>query len=403
MPKLVREITEGVGFSYSSEQGQVAVAQPRIFRVALNEPSELINIEDVCGVRIGDELRPGAKIFCTSFDARYEGSSRMVLLCTFQFRNTPDASSSAGGADPKSMPPDVRPANWTTSTSLVEVPKRVWSPRAAPSFDLGPVPPGLFPPELTSPDGPTWQASRPAINPAGDMYDGVTSLEPIVTINITQFESTDPTRHLLYAGYVNSEEINLKSLKMSPGTVLFRGVSCQPTIESWGGVSRRGWNATYEFAYRRNRTKVNLVRLERAFGGGFEEGVADAQEVDIGWDVAVPVAGFNCRAFSAVAPLPTEDVWGQPLRHTNGRVTLPLQKPENINDGDRVRAMVRVFDHEGGGVSQAPSASPIPLNLKGSARKTHDGSGKLINEPLVIAYKVQPDIDLTQTLGLRVF
>lgn len=402
MPNLVSEITEGVGFSYSSEQGQIAVAQPRIFRVVLNEPGELINIEEACGVRIGDELRPGAKIFCTSFDARYEGNSRMVLLCTFQFRNTPDASSSAGGADPKSMPPDVRPANWTTSTSLMEVPKRVWSPRAAPSIGLG-VGLGEGQPNPV-PDAPgPWQASRPAINPAGDMYDGVTSLEPIVTINITQFESTDPTRHLLYAGYVNSEEINLNSLKMSPGTVLFRGVSCEPTIESWGGVPRRGWNATYEFAYRRNKTKVNLVRFEAAFGGGVEEDVADAQDVDIGWDVAVPVAGFNCRAFSAVAPLPTEDVWGQPLRHTNGKVTLPLQKPENINDGDRVRAMVRVFEHEDGGVSQAPSASPIALNLKGSARKTHDANGNLINEPLVIAYKVQPDTNLTETLGLRLF
>lgn len=369
MPKLVKEITEGVGYSYSSEQGQIAESQPRVFRIILNSPGELINIEQECGVKIGDELRPGAGIFCTSFDARFEGNSRLVLLCTFQFRNTPDQASSAGQQDPKSQPPDVRPANWTTSTSLAEVPKSVWARRLGVNGG--------------------WEAEKPAINPAGDMYDGVTALEPVVTISITQFEKNDPTKNIQYAGYVNSETITLGNLSMKPGTVLFRGLSYQPSVESWGGLTYRGWTATYEFAYRRNTTKVEISGA--------------TLEADIGWDIAVPVTGFNVKAFEPANGAADEDVWGQPLRHTNGRVVPPLLLSDNTDAGDRVRAMVKVFDYEDGGTSQAPSASPVPLKLNGRPLKTHDANGNLINPPLVYAYRVQPTIDLTATLGIRRF
>ena len=124
MPKEVSEITDGVGFSRSSEDGTIADEQPRVFRAILSQPGELFDIQQECGVYIGDELRPGAGIYCTSFDARFEGSSRLVLLCTFQFRTTPSTASSAGGQDPKSQSPDVRPANWTIGSSLYEIPLR---------------------------------------------------------------------------------------------------------------------------------------------------------------------------------------------------------------------------------------------------------------------------------------
>lgn len=362
MPKEVSEITEGVAFSYSSENGQVAQSQPRVFRVVLESPTELIDIQQECGVRIGDELRPGAEIYCTSFDARYEGSSRMVLLCTFQFRNTPSADSSSGGADPKSQAPDVRPPSWSTSTSLVEEPLYAWRPRTA---------------------AYAWGGAEPATNPAGDIYDSVTRLQPIVTINVTAFQVNDPTRDSQYAGKVNDAEIKLGRLTMKPHTLMFRGVQSQPIVESWGGETFKGWSAQYEFLFKRNETEIRIGN--------------QTVKVDLGWDVAIPQSGFNCKAFNPNAPGADDDIFGQPLKHgdegsefdgridfTNNQYSLPSQ----VAAGDKVRAMVKVFSYRGGGASQTPSASPIPLNDNGRPRK--DTADPKV---LVYGYAIQEEMD----------
>lgn len=365
MPKLVKEVTSGTQFSRSSNEGQLADSQNRAYRIVLNSPGEVVDIQQACGVFIGNEHPYNPKLYCVSFDARFEGESRMVLAVTFNYQTTAGGDS---GEDPKSQPPDVRPANWTTSTSLAEVPKTVWAKKTG----LG------------------WLPPEPAINPAGDMYDGVTALEPVVTISITQFEPNDPTRNVRYAGYVNFEVITLGSLLMDQGTVLFRGVSCQPALESWGGLTYRGWNAVYEFSYRSNTTDILFP------------GEIQPLARDIGWDIAVPVTGYNCRAFAPANPAADEDIFGQPLKHKNGKIDdNPLALPQGIAAGDRVRAMVKVYEYEDGGTSQAPSASPIALKLDGRPLKTHDANGNLINKPLVFAYRVQPVINLTQTLGLR--
>jgi hypothetical protein len=364
MPRLVSEINAGVQFSRSSNEGQLADSTTRAFRIVLNTPSESFNVQQVCGVRIGDVHPFAPNLFCVSFDARFDGDSRMAALATFNYQTSP----SAQPQDPKSQPPPVRPANWSTSATLAEVPKSTWKQRIAIN---------------------TWSDEVAAITPAGDMYDGVTALEPIVAINIDQWEANDPTRHLLHAGSVNDEAITLGSLTMPPGTVMFRGVTSQPAVESWGDLQYRGWKCAYEFAFRRNKTKVIIS--------------GTPQTVDIGWDIAVPMSGFNCRAFAPGAPAADEDVYGQPLRHMSGKIVPPLLLPDTITAGDRVRAMVSVFEYEDGGRSQAPSASPIALKPNGRPLKTHDASGNLINDPYVYAYRVQPVINLTNTLGLRLF
>jgi hypothetical protein len=364
MPRLVSEINAGVQFSRSSNEGQLADSTTRVFRIILEKPDETLDVQKECEVFIGDVHPLVTTLFCVSFDARFDSDSRMAVLATFNYQTSP----SAQPEDPKSKPPDIRLANWSTSSTLMEVPKSVWAER---SSLLG------------------WGPKKPAINPAGDMYDGVTALEPVVTIAIEQWESTDPTRHLLHSGSVNQETIQLGSLSMTPGTVMFRGVNSQPAVESWGDLQYRGWKCVYEFAFRRNNTEVII--------GG------QTQEFDIGWDIAVPLSGFNCRAFAPGAPADDEDVYGQPLRHMNGKIVPPLLLPDNITAGDRVRAMVRVFEYEDGGSSQAPSSSPIALKPNGRPLKTHDASGNLINDPYVYAYRVQPVINLTNTLGLRLF
>ncbi len=366
MPKITKEILPGTQFSRSSSDGQISDQQNRLFRIVKSEIGEVVDIQSQCQVKIGDAHPDNTNLYCVSFDARFEGESRMVILVTFNYESTASSSSSAGGIDPKSQSPDVRPANYATSTSLVESPRSVWSKRNA----------------LNG-----WGAEEPAVNPVGDMYDGVTALEPVVSINITQYDQTDPTRNLQYAGYVNTESITLGNLTMPPGTVLFKGVSYEPTNESWGGRLFRGWKATYEFAYKRNTVTVRI--------GGID------QKTDIGWDVAVPVTGFNVRAFDPANAAADEDKFGQPLKHKNGKIEPEHTLPEGVDPGDRVRAMVKVFEYEDGGTSQLPSASPVALKLNGRPLRTHDENGNLINKPLVFAYKVQPSINLTQTLGLR--
>jgi hypothetical protein len=369
VPKLTVETTNGNQVSRSASAGRLADAATRTFRIVLNQPGEPFSIPQVCGINIGDRHPVFDTVFCNSITGSYEGDSRMVYVATFEYQSTP---SSQGEQDRQEQPPDIRPANWTTSTSLMEVPVRVWSKR------------GIA----------TWDAPEPAVNPVGDIYDGITALAPVVTISITQFNASDPTINLQYAGYVNAETITLGNLSMSRGTVLFRGVSYEPTVESWGpGVLYRGWKATYEFAYRRNTTTVRI-------------GGADV-EADIGWDIAVPVTGFNVRAFNPAGAAGDEDVFGQPLRHGeegtdfDGRVEEPLALPKTVTAGDRVRAMVKVFAYKGGGASQLPSASPVALKLNGRPLKTHDANGNLINKPLVFAYQTQPSINFTNTLGIR--
>lgn len=369
MPPLVKEISSGNQVSRSSNEGQLADTATRVFRLVLSSPSETFDIQATCEVRIGDAHPVNGNVFCTSFDARFDGESRMVMLCTFQYQSTASADSSSGGADPRSQAPDVRPPNWTTSTSLIEQPVSVWWRRRNTAL---------------------WDEDQtPAVNPVGDMYDGVTKLVSMVSISVVVHAVTDPTRDNEFAGAVNSRQHTLGSLVMNPHTIMFRGVQSQPVAESWGGRMYRGWTATYEFAYKKNRTKIRFPN--------FNEDVL----VDLGWDIAVPVTGFNCRAFAPNGAAADEDAFGQPLKHTNGKIVPPLLLPDNIDPGDRVRAMVKVFEYEDGGVSQSPSASPVPLKSNGRPMKTHDANGNLVNRPLVYGYQVQDEHDFNLLAGGR--
>jgi len=395
VPQEVSEISSGAQFSRSSNEGQLADTQTRVFRILRSSADETVDIQAACNVKIGDQHPYNLNLYCVSFDARFEGDSRMVVAATFNYQSTASAGSSSGGADPRSQPPDVRPANWTTSTSLVEVPVSTWHRRI-----------GIE----------RWgDEEEPAANPVGDIYDGVTKLAPVVTISIKQFNATDPTVNLQYAGCVNSEQIVIGNLTMKPSTVLFRGISYEPVVESWGGRTFRGWSATYEFAYRQNPTKV-WTGVDFFPGGGPKSETAVV--VDLGWDIAVPVTGFNVRAVAPSAEVsPAIDIFGQPLAHYEGKVTRGSFSPEGVftpnelfdyqlpfgtKTGDRVRAMVKVFDYESGGTAQAPSASPIALRWpNGEALMTRDENGERLFDPYVIPYRTQPAINLTATLNLR--
>lgn len=355
----VSEISSGQQFQRTADQNGLADSQTRVFRVLLSEPGEVIDIQEECEVYIGDVHPYNKNIYCKSFTANFEGNSRMVILCTFQYQSTAGADSAGDPRDPQQDAPDVRLMEISTSTSLMEKPSYSWKPLGG------------------APDAGNWIEPR---NPAGDLYEGITRLEPIVNITITGFEAKDPLKHCLHVGKVNDENLQIGSLFCVIRTLMFRGVSAQPVVESWGEYVFRGWKATYEFSYRANWTRL---------GGG--------AEIPLGWDIAVPQTGFNVRAFTPAGG--ADDWYGQPLKHAAGRIGfdngLPVL-PSGVNDGDKVRAMVRVHDYEDGGVSQTPSAQPIPLNDNGRPR----GAGE---NPRVLVYRYQiyEELNFMETFGLR--
>lgn len=401
MPQ-VSEITSGSTFSRSSEAGRLADQTTRVFRVISDAPGASVDVQAACGVRIGDVHPQNSNVYCTAFDVAYDGDSRIVLLVTFNYQATP--SSSSDRQDQKSQPPDVRPANFTTSTALIETPIYKWRPRTG----------------VTQ-----WGSETAATNAAGDMYEGIAQLTGMVNIQIVQEFSTDPTTFNEYCGYINDEEITLGTLVMAPHTVMFRGVQSQPYAETWGNLFFRGWKATYEFAYRKNRTKIIVPRPgvpDPGFGPGVPDGIEE-KEVDLGWDIAVPQSGHNVLAFDPKQAGTDDDIFGQPLLHGDASAFDPapagmpataiMQKyagvvippadggyylPKDVTAGGRMPAMVKVFSYENGnkGCSQARASSPIPLNPNGRPRK-ESANPKV----LVYGYQIQPSVNFTTTLGLR--
>lgn len=368
MAQMVSEIAQGQQYQFSSGDGggSPTASQTRVFKVLLQQPGEIVNLQNICGVFIGDQHPLNLDLFCTSYGAQFDGDSRMVIVVTFSYESVPDSAGGGGGGGGGSggQPPDIRPANWSISSAMTEVPVRTWYPRT-----------GLN----------SWGGSAPAANPVGDIYDGITAMRPVVTISITQFDLLDPTRHAEHVGKVNSEQIVLGSLTMEPHTVMFRGLSVQSQVKPWGprGVFR-GWESTYEFAYQKNEQNVNYP------GGGL--GV-----VPLGWDIAVPLSGWNVFAFAPPGAA-AEDVFAQPLKHENYKIVAPNALADGVTAGDKVRAMVKVFEYKSGGASQTPSASPVALNEDGKPRKiTSD------RKPLVFAYQVHEAINITETLGLRLY
>jgi hypothetical protein len=345
-PRQVSEIASGQQFSRSGgDSGKLADSQTRVFRVLMNSPNEALDIQQACGIYIGNNHPQNNNIWCTAFDAKYEGDSRLVVLCTFQYGSYPSSESSGGGEDPKSFSPDIRPPNVTTSTSTAELPVYEWRRVLQ---------------DLTVAEG----KPIPAKNSAGDMYDGITTLTYISTIAVEQFVPDDPTKHITLVGTVNSKQLKLGSLVIEPRTLMFRGLTMKPTIESWGGEMYRGWMATYEFAYKPET-----------------------------WDLRIPQTGYNVKAFSVIGQ--GVDVYGQPLKHKDGKVLTPLALPDGVTIGEKVRAMVKVFEYENGGVSQLPSAQPVALNDNGHPLAESE-------EPLIKRYSVYETSDFAETLALRV-
>lgn len=354
MPKLVSELAQGNTFSRSVEGGALADTATRVWKVILNTPDEALNVFAAIGVNIGDPYSASNPIPCVTVEGRADGDSRLVRIITANYRSFAGAEQS--GSDPGTIPPWLRFAEVSVSTSYQDLPSWTWFPNPA--------------------SAPTVMA--PAVNPVGDMYDGVSRYEPVVNFSFQQFELNDPSSKANHVGKVNSNSGSFGSLSLTPRTTLFRALNYDMHVVQWGGgVLYRGYTVSYEFSFRRNIQFVN------------------GSLTAIGWDMGVPQTGFNVKAFNPGAAPTTVEVFGQPLKHEGGKIRTPTALPDNVSAGEKVRAMVKLMEYQEGGASQTPSAQPVALNDDGTPRKD-------TATPPVLVYRrgQHEQFDFT-TLGLR--
>ena len=367
MPKFATELTQGQAFTRSSEDNGLNDTSQRVYKVILNHPAEVFDPQAFCGVYVGYRHPFNLNQVCFSFDAKFDGDSRMVAIVTFNYKSFATAAASANQPDPKTIQPEIRPANWSTDTSLMDIPSSTWR-----ECDLA-----------TGQETGAWSCPR---NPAGDRYEGVTKMVPITTIRIDQYEPTDPMRWTSEVGKINSKVMTVGSRSFALHTVMLRGISSKPHVETFQATTFKGWTATYEFVY-----KANVVILEDPAGGG------GTTVVEAGWDHLQILEGLYVKNDVAGLARADTDPYGMALAHAAGEVITTLALAAGMN-GKRTRAMVAVPSADGrGGVFQRPATAPIPLNADGTPRDVYTGNLR----PLIKRYQKQDSVDFVSKLGLR--
>jgi hypothetical protein len=347
MPKMVTELAQGKSFSRSAEGGGLADQATRTWKILLNSPDEAFIISSAVGVNIGDPLGSANPIPCVSLDVKADGESRMVRIVTAQYRTT----AGIGNTDPGSQTPTQRPALYSMTTSLTEIAAWGGSPVV----------------------GGASTGWTPAVNPAGDLVDGITRLEPVVNINIDQYSSSDMSQLLAYCGYVNSDTFNFSNLSVGVHCCMLQSVSSNPVVEQFGNTTFRGFKVTFGFAVRAHWT---ITRH------GFQA---------IGWDMAVPQTGFNI--FNSGTSRDDVDQKALALQHRNGKVSIVGSSSVVLADGlvnTKTRAMVTVPATEDGGYIQRPSAQPVALNDDGTPRNAANFS--VDQKVLINRICIQPEM-----------
>jgi hypothetical protein len=334
MPRLVTEIAQGNTFSQSSESSQMAFSASRAWKLILNDANESLDVNAATGVNIGTPYSGENPIPCVSIECRADGESRLVRIITATYRATPGADP---GADPRTQEPAARPALYSMSASLQEI--TCWSGK--------PVVAGVS------------QAWGPAANPVGDLYDGVSRLEPVVTINIDQYSYTDQSHFLGLVGYVNSDQIYFSSLSIAPHCAMLQNVSCNPVVEQFGETIFRGFKITFAFGVRAHWT--------------FTRNGVEA----IGWDIAVPQTGYNIKNTG----VGRSDVNLEALNLEHQSDTGTLVTPYRVatgSEGRKMQARVSVSSPSGG-ICQRIASQPVALNDDGTPRSPSATPPVLIN------------------------
>lgn len=339
MPKTYTELAQGNYFTRSSEGGSSVDSAQRVFKVILNEPGEAWEVDTYLGIDVGDPYSQTNQIPCVGWEARHDGESRLVMLVTYRYRSTPGGVDGTGGggraSDPKLQPPATRPALYSLSTSLVEVPApvgRIYDNNAW-------VGPGLF------------------LNSAKDRLEGLTKLEPVVTATITQYSATDQSSLLQYTGSINSDTFSFSGHSVPPHTCMFQGLSITPYVES----GFRGFELEFQFSFRVNHCDVSY-------------GVPQ-----LGWDKPVVDSGYNIiNTGLNSAGVEQEHLLYELDSEGN------IKTPKALLGTGKVRAQIPAAGLDGK-ERQHGAASPVFLNSNGSPR-----SRSL--PPRVLRAQTQPDM-----------
>lgn len=332
------ELSQGNEFARNSESGPSVDSAKRVFRVLLESPDEAWGIPETTGIDIGDEYSQDNPIPCVSWEARADGDSRLVRIVTVNYKATPGFASD-GISDPKTEQPTLRPALWSMSTSLQEI--AAFGGRVVTGSGI-------------SASSGAWV---PAKNPAGDLVDGITRLEPVVTISIDQYSAQDESARLAYVGYVNSDVFNFSSLTIGAHCCMLQGISSTPVVEQFKTGMFRGFKITFTFGVRSHWT---LTR----------HGVQP-----IGWDIAVPQAGINIINKGLNSSNVDQDALN--LEHEYNAIKLPRTLAVGTAD-TKMRAAVAIASPAGGSFQRAASM-PVPLNDDGSPRSPTANPPILIN------------------------
>jgi len=343
MPKGFSELAQGNVFTRSSEGGASVDSAQRQFKVLLNEPGESWSVPGYLGIDVGDPYSATDQIPCVSWEGRYDGDSRMVVIVTYRYRSTPGgvdgSGGGGGGGDPRLSRPEVRPALYSLSSSLQEVPA------------VG----GAY---LT----PSGFVNESAIrNTAGDLLEGLTRLEPVVTLQITQYSFTDQSGLLQYTGSINSDQFVFSGHTVPVHCCMFQSLNASPYVES----GFRGFQLDFQFSFRWN----------------FCPGVEDNGTDPLGWDQPIVMSGYNIiNTGLGAAGVQQEHLLCKLDEDESGFLKTPL---ELGLPNQKVRAQIPAQADQSGRTRQHAAASPVLLNIDGSPR-----SRSL--PPLVYRYQTQP-------------
>lgn len=334
------ELSQGNEFSRSAEGGNSVDSATRVFKLLLASPDESVDIPALIGVNIGDQYSATNPIPCVSFEARADGESRLVRIVTVRYRASPGWASD-GVSDPRSQSPTARPALYSMTTSLQEI--AAWGGRYVTGGGLN----------------ATSGAWGPAKTPAGDIVDGITRLEPVVTINIEQYARLDGSDLMAYVGFVNSAPFTFSDMTIGAHCCMLQGISATPVVEQFAQGLFRGFKISFSFGVRSHWTFTR-------------HGVQP-----IGWDIAVPQAGHNIIN----SGFGQGDVDSFALNLEHDRATEQVKDPWQIAQGStgrKMRAAV-LISNPTGGFHQRPASMPVPLNDDGTPRSPQANPPVLIN------------------------
>jgi hypothetical protein len=357
VPKLISEVTSGQSNELTVQQGQASGTRVRAWRVILNAPGEQYSVEGAIGVRVGD-LYPGdITMTCSSISERASGDSRVAREITATYKTI-------DGQGQQPEPPDIRPATFSISSTLIEVPANKW--REVDKVIQAPF--GIGNPQIVL------GQEEDTTNPVGDRYEGVAKTVPIITITIEQFDNY-PTSNLDRSGYINSDSISFLGWSINKYHCMLRSINIRPVVEKFGDLTYRGFTRTFEFA----------VKMQ---GGWVHEQILE---------------GWNCKNDGlGIGGANAVDEGALSLKHDLFVVVKPLELATPA--GQKVRASVKIAAQNKGGADswcQRPSGLPVALNEDGTPRNVNVAAPKVLtkkyitNEPFEFGRNFQ-------NLGVRI-